>query len=153
MADDADHRTVTPNGRATRPQRRDGRSLALRLSAGLGAAALLGGLTWVLLADLVPRGSETGVDAAPPALRTALHQAISAEESYAVEHNGEYTASLEELFRYEEAPSADVELVIVRADEHEGGERGYCLSARHVDGGPVLWFSTETNEISDAPCD
>ena len=135
-----------------------------RRSTGRVVAAVLGAVALVLLlvvgglALLGARSIEAEQHRSDDRdVRTALRNASLAQEYHAVERDGSYTTDLADLADTGVfVPDPSIEVVIVSADTGPRGMDGYCLSARHVDGGPTLWLSTQDDgpaAITTEPCD
>ncbi len=78
----------------------------------------------------------------------ALRQAAIAEEVYAVDHDGRYTADL--AAAYANAGIAPDPAVLVRAVAVT--ESRFCLAARHRSGGPTYYYDAAGARVSQTPC-
>lgn len=104
------------------------------------------------IAGMVALGSRTLDRAEDQRVETALHNALVAEETYAVDNDGTYTGDLQELIEwggYVPDPAVDVEVVSV---EGVGLSSMYCLAAGPADAAPTRWFSS-VDGMLEAPCE
>jgi type II secretory pathway pseudopilin PulG len=80
-------------------------------------------------------------------VESQLKNAATAEESYAVDHEGNYTRRLDDLKEVGFDPYPNVSLLIPRA-----GGRGYCLEGQHEALGAIWHYDSDVGTVERGRC-